>query len=116
MIVKCSECRRTFDDTYRSTLCPHETFPANDGANNFVHHPESHLSRAPERESSLGEEFSKEQARVRVVLGHYKEIGPAGRFGAAMIEDTLRRADAAAISGDVVEMLRAFEEMKGIKE
>lgn len=64
---------------------------------------------------TLGDEFPKEQARVREVLGYYKEIGPAGMFGAAMIEDVLRRADQAAISGDVVAMLGVFQEMKEIE-
>lgn len=64
---------------------------------------------------TLGDEFPEEQARVRTILGYYKEIGPVGAFGAAMIEDVLRRADAAAISGDVVEMIRMFKEMKEIK-
>ena len=43
MIVACQTCRSTFDDEFRSTLCPHGTFPANDGRNGFAHHPESHL-------------------------------------------------------------------------
>jgi hypothetical protein len=55
------------------------------------------------------------QAHVREVLGEYKKIGPAGAFGAMMIEQTLKRADEAAMSGDVVAMLRAYEEMKGIE-
>lgn len=38
----------SFDDEYRTTICPHETFAANDGANNFAHHPESHLAPADE--------------------------------------------------------------------
>lgn len=66
--------------------------------------------------ASLGEEYPKEQARVRQVLGFYKEISPAGWFGVAMIEATLRQADEAAASGDVVAMARAFEEMKAVKE
>jgi len=44
MIVTCPECRARFDDAYRWTFCPHETFAANDGLNNFAHHPEAHLS------------------------------------------------------------------------
>ena len=31
---------------------------------------------------TLGDALPKEMARVRDVLGHYKEIGPAGMFGA----------------------------------
>lgn len=64
---------------------------------------------------TLAEALPKEQARVREVLGHYKEIGPAGAFGAAMIEHDLRTADAAVMSGDVVAMLRAFETLKQIE-
>lgn len=56
-----------------------------------------------------------EQARGRTLLGQYREIGPAGVFGAMMIEDALRRADQAAVSGDVVAMLRSYEELKGLK-
>ena len=48
MIVRCADCNRTFDDEFRSTICPHKTFAANDGQNNFAHHPESHLSPTPE--------------------------------------------------------------------
>lgn len=62
--------------------------------------------------SSVGEEFPKQQARVRTLLGHYKEIGPAGAFGAMMIEAALRRADEAAMSGDVVAILRSYQELK----
>ncbi len=62
--------------------------------------------------ASLGEEFPKEQARVRGLLGQYKEIGAPGMLGAAMIERTLQDADKAASSGDVIEMLRAWEALK----
>lgn len=61
---------------------------------------------------SLGTAFPKEQARVRRLLGTYREIGPAGQFGAFMIEQALQRADQAAMSGDVVAMLRSFQELK----
>lgn len=65
------------------------------------------------RATSVGEQFPKEQARVRELLHVYRQIGPAGAFGAAMIEQALQRADQAAISGDVVAILRSFEELKG---
>ena len=64
---------------------------------------------------SLATALPKEQARVRVILGHYKEIGPAGMFGAAFIEQDLREADAAASSGDVVRMIRAFKKLQEIE-
>ncbi len=63
--------------------------------------------------SSLGEQFPTEQKRVRELLGQYKAIGPAGTFGAIMIEQALQRADQAAVSGDVIAMLRSYEELKG---
>lgn len=63
---------------------------------------------------SLAEALSKEMARVRVVLGHYREIGPAGMFGAAFIEQDLREADNAVMSGDLARMIRAHETLKGI--
>lgn len=66
--------------------------------------------------TSLGEQYPLEQARCRRIFGHFREIGPAGAFGAMMIEQTLQRADAAAISGDLVEIIAAFQDMKEIKE
>ena len=68
-----------------------------------------------EQTKTLADELPKEMARVREVLGYYKEIGPAGMFGAAMIEQDLRAADRAAMSGDVVEMMRALLLLRGIK-
>lgn len=65
---------------------------------------------------SLGEALPKEQARVREILGHYKEIGPAGAFGAAMIEQSLRRADAAIMSGDLPAMIDAYNDLKEYKD
>lgn len=65
--------------------------------------------------SSLGEELPKEQARARELLGIYREIGPAGAFGALMIEQSLAAADQAVASGDVVAMISAYEDLKGLK-
>lgn len=61
---------------------------------------------------TLGEALPKEQARVREILGLYKEIGPAGAFGAAMIEASLRKADAAVMSGDLIAMIDAYNDLK----
>ncbi len=65
---------------------------------------------------SLGDALPKECARVRIILGHYKEIGPAGYWGAANIEQALRDADRAMISGDVITMIRAYKQLQEIKE
>lgn len=65
---------------------------------------------------SLGEALPEQQARVREILGHYKALGTPGIFGALMIEHSLREADRAVMSGDPVAMLRAYEDLKSIKE
>jgi hypothetical protein len=65
--------------------------------------------------TSLAEAFPEEQARARRLLSEYQEIGAPGLFGAAVIEQALARADRAVMSGDVVEMIRAYEELKGLK-
>ncbi len=65
---------------------------------------------------TLGDALPKEQARVREILGHYKEIGPAGMFGAAMIEASLRKADAAVMSGDLLAMIDAYNDLNEYKE
>jgi hypothetical protein len=61
---------------------------------------------------TLGEALPQEQARCRELLTQYKQIGPAGVFGAAMIEAALKRADQAVMSGDPVAMLRTYDELK----
>ena len=64
---------------------------------------------------SLAEALPKEQARVREVLQQYRDIGPAGIFGAVMIEQSLKAADQAVMSGDLVAMMRCYEDLKGIE-
>jgi hypothetical protein len=62
---------------------------------------------------SLGELYPKEQKRLIELIEVYKSIGPAGSFGLVAIKSVLDRANKASISGDVVEMIRSYEEMKG---
>lgn len=64
--------------------------------------------------TTLADALPAEMARVRVVLGHYKELGPVGAIGAMFIEQDLQAADKAVMSGDVVAMLQALETLKGI--
>jgi len=61
---------------------------------------------------NLAEALPIEQARVREMLPVYDSI-PAGKFAAAMIRQSLAQAEQAAASGDVVAMLRAYEDLKG---
>lgn len=50
MIVTCEICKKYYDDEFRDTQCPHDTFSANDGQNNFKHYPEAWLAlHAPRR-------------------------------------------------------------------
>ena len=65
--------------------------------------------------TSLGEDFPRQQARCRVVLASYRALGPSGAFGATMIEQSLAAADEAASSGDVIAMIRAYQDLKGIE-
>ncbi len=44
MIIKCLYCNKYFDDQFRLWQCPHNTFMANDGQNNFKFYPEAWLA------------------------------------------------------------------------
>lgn len=65
--------------------------------------------------TTLADAYPNEQARIRRCLANGREIGPAGAFYCAMADDLLRRADVAAMSGDVVQMLALFKEMQEFK-
>jgi len=62
--------------------------------------------------TSIGEQWPIERARVEVLMGEYREIGPAGQFALLMIGDVIKRADEAWSSQDVVAIVRSFKEMK----
>jgi hypothetical protein len=64
---------------------------------------------------TLADALLKEMMRVREILGHCNEIGPAAMFCAAFIEQDLRAADAAVMSGDVVAMLQSYKTLKQIE-
>lgn len=65
--------------------------------------------------TSLGEALPAEMARVRDLLTLYDAI-PTGVFAATMMRMALDRAAKAMIEGDVVAMLRVYEELKEFKE
>lgn len=69
-----------------------------------------------EKIDTLADALPRECARVREVLGYYKEIGPVGMLGAGFIEQDLRAADVAMASGDVVAMLQALKALQEITE
>jgi hypothetical protein len=66
--------------------------------------------------SSLADAYPREQERVRAVRAHYAALDGMPQVNVKpallMIDDLLRRADAAAMAGDVLTMLRIYEEMR----
>lgn len=45
MITKCEKCGAKYEDEYRSIVCPHNAFPANDGNNVFTTHDDAYLEQ-----------------------------------------------------------------------
>lgn len=74
------------------------------------------MAETKERSESLGEAFPKQQARLRTLLGYGREIGPAGAFYCAVIEDILRRADKAVMGQDLPAMIAIYREMEETAE
>jgi len=64
---------------------------------------------------SLADSLPKQQQRVRALMDEYRSIGPAGTFALAMMEQALRRAETASAAGDIAEMIRAHEELRGFE-
>lgn len=52
-----------------------------------------------------------EMNRVREVIDVYNDI-PAGAFAIAIMKNAIREAEESISSGDVIRMLRAYEELK----
>lgn len=61
---------------------------------------------------TLADALPAEIERVQELLPLYDEI-PTGIFAATMMRQSIKRAHAAMIAGDVVEMLRCYEDLKG---
>jgi hypothetical protein len=63
---------------------------------------------------SVGEDFPNEQKRVRELVKQYRDpmLGGAGECAARMMEQSLATAEKAAISGDVVAILAAYQDLK----
>jgi len=65
---------------------------------------------------TVGEDFPNQQVKIRTCLEHGLEIGPAGLFYVAVCREILKRADEAAISGNITLILRSYNEMKEFQE
>jgi hypothetical protein len=62
---------------------------------------------------TLADALPKEQERVRELIPIYESVGVAGAFAVTMMKSSLRAAEIAAASGDVVAMARALEDLRG---
>jgi hypothetical protein len=67
-----------------------------------------------EQTQNLMDGLLKEMNRAREVKKLYDEI-PVGQFGSWAISQSITRAEKAISSGDVVEMLAAYAELKEIE-
>jgi hypothetical protein len=66
---------------------------------------------------TLGEALPREMARVRdKIMPAYIEIGSAGTYALMSMRAELDRAARAMIEGDVVEMMRCYELLKGFEK
>lgn len=65
---------------------------------------------------TVGDDFPRQQERVRRLRDFGRDIGPAGTFYVMVCEQALQRAEKAAIGGDIVEILAAYQELKSIEE
>ena len=61
---------------------------------------------------NLIEGVQQEMHRCIELLKEYEEIGPAGRFGLAMIKQEIKKAEKTISEGDLIGMLRSYEELK----
>jgi hypothetical protein len=63
--------------------------------------------------TTLGEALPKEITRCQELVTRYTDLGPVGGFGAAMIRRAIAAAIKATMEGDVVDMIRAYNELRG---
>ena len=61
--------------------------------------------------TTVGEDFPQQVRRVQQLREEYLKIGYKGELGAAFLQQTLNRAADAQSSGDVVRILRVYEEL-----
>lgn len=64
---------------------------------------------------TLADALPREIQRVQELLPSYDEI-PTGVFAATMMRESIKAAHRAMVEGDVVAMIRAYEDLKEYKE
>ena len=62
---------------------------------------------------TLGDAIPRELKRNRELLQAYRDIGPAGAFGYAMINADIEATDKALAAGDTVALLVLYSKLKG---
>ena len=67
---------------------------------------------------TLGDALPREQARVRALIEIYRDpmLGGSGAFAITLMEHSLKEADKAVMSGDLVAMIRAHEDLRSYHE
>ncbi len=64
--------------------------------------------------SSVGEDFPKQQERVRHLIDEYRSLEDgAGEIGAMIMDQVLARAAQAQSSGDIIRILQSYQELVG---
>ncbi|MGI4873214.1 MAG: hypothetical protein ACRYFX_18795 [Janthinobacterium lividum] len=61
----------------------------------------------------LHEVLPQEVARCRELLTYYQQAGPEGVHGAAILEQSLKQAEAALALGDLPALMRAYQNLEG---
>jgi hypothetical protein len=63
---------------------------------------------------TVGSDMPAQQERVRELVKRYRDpmLNGAGEMAAQLMEASLRRAERARASGDVVEIVRAYAELR----
>ena len=61
--------------------------------------------------TSVGEDFPRQQEQVRKLWGEYVKMGTRGEAAAGALEEVLDKGAKAQSSGDLVQILTAYEEL-----
>ena len=64
----------------------------------------------------IATDLPKEQERCRYILEAAQSIGAPGAFLVMQLKKSLKKAEEAAASGDVVAMIASYEDLKSYKE
>lgn len=83
----------------------------NNGGKLYELHTKRYMNKE-EKPETLGDALPNEISRVNDLIVEYKSVGPPGYFAASMMKASVDNAVRALASGDVIEMIRAYEDLK----